>query len=94
MPHKQLRERDPELRELFLSKRFICYHGGLLLAKHISSNMCPILELDLTSNRLGTHGAKAVLQALHSNRKLKKLNLSKQGAHRIRRPRQKSKNIA
>lgn len=76
---KQLCLENNRLRVLDLAANKIAFKGAEAIHDILTSKFCVLEALNLSSNRLGHYGAKAISQALAKNRTLVHLDLTRNG---------------
>ena len=74
---KQLILENNKLRVLDLSSNKIAFKGCEAIHDILTSKYCVLESLNLSANRVGHYGAKALSQALAKNRTLVHLDLTK-----------------
>ncbi len=76
---KQLILENNKLKVLDLSVNKIASKGCESLHDILTSKYCVLESLNISSNRIGHYGAKAIAQALSKNRTLVHLDMTKNG---------------
>ena len=76
---KQLALENNRLRVLDLAGNKVAFKGAEAIHDLLTSKFCVLEALNLSSNRLGHYGAKAIAQALAKNRTLIHLDMTHNG---------------
>lgn len=70
---------NTKLRVLDLSCNQIAFQGCEAIAKYLMGEYCALESLNLSSNKVGHYGAKALADAIENNRTLVHLDLTRNG---------------